>query len=422
METPQNSQKQAFWQKYRGLPKNVLALSFVSFLNDTSSEIIYPLLPVFLFLTLGASPFYIGLIEGFAESFASILKLFAGYLSDKFGNRKLPVFLGYALAAVARPLLAFVTTWQQVLFVRVSDRIGKGIRGAPRDALIAAGVPPHRRGFAFGFNRAADHFGAVVGPVIAFFLLTYFASNPAEPTADDYRHVFLFASIPVVIGLFVIGFFVREEPRPENFESDVPAKISLREFDSDLKRFLAIIVLFTISNSTDAFLLLRAEQAGIAPAMLPILWMVLHFSKVFSSLIFGELSDRIGRKGLIIGGWIVYAFVYAGFAFVSGPWQAWVLFIIYGIYFGMTEGNEKAFVADMVSPEKRGTAYGLYNLAFGISVFPASLLFGFLWTTFGPETAFLASGAISVVAAVLFLLFVRAPGRSAAGPGTANFG
>ncbi len=406
METPQNSQKQGFWQKYRGLPKNVLALSFVSFLNDTSGEIVYPLLPVFLFMTLGASPFYIGLIEGFAESFASILKLFAGYLSDKFGNRKLPVFLGYSLAAVARPLLAFVTTWQQVLFVRVSDRIGKGIRGAPRDALIAAGVSPHRRGFAFGFNRAADHLGAVVGPVIAFFLLTYLASNPAEPTSDDYRRLFLFASIPVVIGLFVVGFFVREEPRPANFENDAPMKISLREFDSDLKRFLGVIVLFTISNSTDAFLLLRAEQAGIAPAMLPILWMVLHFSKVFSSLAFGELSDRIGRKGLIIGGWIVYALVYAGFAFVSGPWQAWVLFIIYGVYFGMTEGNEKAFVADMVAPEKRGTAFGLYNLAFGISVFPASLLFGFLWTTFGPETAFLTSGAISLIAAVLFIVLI----------------
>src|SRR5690606_27932740 len=268
----------------------------------------------------------------------------------------------------------------------------------------------HRRGFAFGFNRAADHLGAVVGPVIAFVLLTYFAADPNEPTSDEYRQLFLFASIPVVLGLFVIGFFVREEPRPANFESDAPVKISLREFDSDLKKFLAVIVLFTISNSTDAFLLLRAEQAGIAPAMLPILWMVLHFSKVFSSLAFGELSDRIGRKSLIIGGWIVYALVYAGFAFVSGPWQAWVLFIIYGVYFGMTEGNEKAFVADMVAPEKRGTAFGLYNLAFGISVFPASLLFGFLWTTFGPETAFLTSGAISLIAAVLFIVLIDGGG------------
>ncbi len=406
MEKPPDSQKPKFWQRYRGLPANVLALSVVSLLNDTSSEIIYPLLPVFLFLTLGASPFYIGLIEGFAESFSSILKLFSGFLSDKFGNRKLPVFLGYSLAAVARPFLAFVTTWQQVLFVRMSDRIGKGIRGAPRDALIAASVPPERRGFAFGFNRAADHLGAVIGPIVAFLLLTYFAADPNEPTSLEYRRVFLFASIPVVIGLFVIVFFVKEE-KPEHSEADeIPIKFSLREFDGNFKKFLVVIVLFTISNSTDAFLLLRAEQAGIAPAMLPILWMVLHFSKVLVSLIAGELSDRVGRKALIFGGWIVYALVYAGFAFVTAPWQAWVLFVIYGIYFGMTEGNEKAFVADMVDPEKRGTAYGFYNLAFGISVFPASLLFGLFWTTFGPETAFLVSAAISIVSAVLFMTIV----------------
>ncbi len=406
METPPDSQKPKFWQRYRGLPANVLALSVVSLLNDTSSEIIYPLLPVFLFLTLGASPFYIGLIEGFAESFASILKLFSGFLSDKFGNRKFPVFLGYSLAAVARPFLAFVTTWQQVLFVRMSDRIGKGIRGAPRDALIAASVPPERRGFAFGFNRAADHLGAVIGPIIAFVLLTYFAADPNEPTSLEYRRVFLFASIPVVIGLFVIVFFVKEE-KPEPSDADeIPIKFSLREFDGNFKRFLAVIVLFTISNSTDAFLLLRAEQAGIAPAMLPILWMVLHFSKVLVSLIAGELSDRVGRKALIFGGWIVYAAVYAGFAFVTAPWQVWVLFIVYGVYFGMTEGNEKAFVADMVDPEKRGTAYGFYNLAFGISVFPASLIFGLLWTTFGPETAFLVSAVISIVSAALFMTIV----------------
>src|SRR5215203_2924459 len=179
------------WQRYRSLSPTVFALSLVSFLNDTSSEIIYPLLPTFLFLTLGASPFAIGLIEGFAESIASILKLFSGYLSDRFGNRKLPVFVGYALAAVVRPLLSFVTSWQQVLFVRMTDRIGKGIRGAPRDALLAATVPPEKRGLAFGFNRAADHLGAVVGPVCAFILLYFLANDPDNPTAHDYRQVFL---------------------------------------------------------------------------------------------------------------------------------------------------------------------------------------------------------------------------------------
>jgi MFS family permease len=395
-----------YFARYQNLSGNVFALSLVSLLNDTSSEIIYPLLPAFLALTLGASPFYIGLIEGFAESVAALLKLFSGYLSDKFNQRKLPVFIGYALASLTRPLLAFATGWQQVLAVRVTDRVGKGIRGTPRDALLAESVAPEKRGLAFGFNRAADHLGAVLGPVCAFVLLYFLASNPDNPTAQDYRQIFLFASIPVVLGLFVIGIFVKETPHEELAEngSMTPIKLSLREFDPNFKRFLAIIALFTLSNSTDAFLLLRAEQTGIPVAVLPLLWMALHFSKVVFSLVGGDLSDRIGRKKLIFTGWIVYALVYVGFAFVSEPWQAWALFIFYGIYFGFTEGVEKALVADLVgTPEKRGTAFGFYNLAFSIAVFPASILFGLLWDKFGASVAFLISASISVAAALLLL-------------------
>lgn len=392
-----------FWHRYRGLPSSVYALSLVSFLNDTSSDIIYPLLPAFLFLSLGATPFAIGLIEGFSESVASILKLFSGYLSDRFGRRKLPVFFGYSLAAIMRPLLAFVTSWPQVLVVRMSDRIGKGIRGAPRDALLSADVPPEKRGLAFGFNRAADHLGAVFGPIIAFLLLTYLAADPANPTMREYQQVFLYASIPVALGLFVIVFFVHEHVGAGEAAEPNPIRLSLNEFDGNFKRFLIVISLFTLSNSTDAFLLLRAESVGIAPAMLPLLWMVLHFSKVFSSLIGGDLSDRVGRKAMILSGWIIYALVYAAFAFIDSAWQAWVLFALYGAYFGLTEGVEKALVADMVEYEKRGTAFGLYNLAYGITVFPASLLFGFLWYKFGTETAFLVSAAISLAAALCFL-------------------
>lgn len=394
-----------FFDRYRNLPGNVFALSLVSLLNDTSSEIIYPLLPAFLFLTLGASPFYIGLIEGFAESVAAFLKLFSGYLSDKFNKRKFPVFLGYALASVVRPLLAFVTSWQQVLAVRVTDRVGKGIRGAPRDAILADSVPPEKRGLAFGFNRAADHLGAVIGPICAFVLLHFLASNPANPTAQDYRQVFLFASIPVALGLFVIVFFVKEEKR-EHLSDETnltPIKLSLKEFDGNFKRFLVVIALFTLSNSTDAFLLLRAEQSGIPVAVLPLLWMALHFSKVVFSLIGGDLSDRIGRKTLIFSGWIVYALVYAGFAFVNSAWQVWVLFIIYGVYFGLTEGVEKALVADLVPKNKRGTAYGFYNLAFSITVLPASIIFGAIWSYYGASAAFLVSAIISICAAVLLL-------------------
>lgn len=411
MDQPPKISRFRFWRRYRGLGPNVFVLSLVSLLNDTSSEIIYPLLPAFLFLTLGASPFFIGLIEGFSESVASVLKLFSGYLSDRFHRRKLPVFLGYSLAAVTRPLLAFVTTWPQVLAVRMTDRVGKGIRGAPRDALLAASSPPEKRGLAFGFNRAADHLGAVIGPLVAFGLLSYLAEDAASPTAREYQQVFLFASIPVVFGMLAIIFFVHEETKPVEELDVTPLKFSLSEFDGNFKRFVAVIALFTLSNSTDAFLLLRAQQAGISPPVLPILWMVLHFSKVITSLIGGDLSDKIGRKKLIVSGWMVYALVYAGFAFVDSAWQAWTLFIVYGAYFGLTEGAEKALVADLVADDKRGTAYGVYNLAFGITVFPASLLFGFLWTEFGSGTAFLVSAAISVVAAAA-LLTVRTKGQS----------
>lgn len=401
-----------FWKKYTSLPQNVLALSFVSLLNDTSSEIIYPLLPAFLALSLGASPFAIGLIEGFAESVASLLKLVSGYLSDRFGTRKLPVIAGYALAAITRPFLAFVTSWPQVLVVRVTDRVGKGIRGAPRDALIAEGLPSNRRGVAFGFNRAADHLGAVFGPLAAAGLLLFFAADTQNPSLREYQQVFLFASVPVVLGLLVTVFFVKEQR--EEAEADAePPNLSPRGFDGNFKRFLVVIAIFTLSNSTDAFLLLRAAEAGITPVVLPLLWMALHLSKVVSSLIGGDLSDRLGRKTIIITGWIIYALVYAGFAFVDSAWQTWTLFIIYGIYFGLTEGVEKAFVADMVPAKKRGTAYGLYNLAFGITVFPASLLFGLVWNQFGAATAFLASACVSLTA-ILLLLTVRSPASESA--------
>jgi MFS family permease len=393
-------------RRYVTLPRNVLALSFVSLLNDTSSEIIYPLLPAFLALTLGASPFAIGLIEGFAESVSSILKLFSGYLSDRFDTRKWPVFFGYSLAAFTRPILAFVSSWPQVLIVRVADRMGKGIRGAPRDALIASSVSRRERGFAFGFNRAADNLGAVLGPMAAFLLLTLFAANQDDPKAAEYQLVFFFASVPVVAGLLVVFFFIKDE-RLRKDDDPEPVRFTLAGFDRNFKRLLVVIAIFTLSNSTDAFLLLRAQQTGIHPAALPLLWMVLHLSKVGSSLVGGGLSDRFGRKKLIVAGWIVYALVYCGFAFVNTPWQSWTLFIIYGVYFGLTEGVEKALVADLVHENRRGTAYGLYNLAIGITVFPASLLFGLAWTELNASTAFLISAAVSVSAAIAMGLLIE---------------
>ncbi|HKS27596.1 MAG TPA: MFS transporter [Pyrinomonadaceae bacterium] len=398
------------WRRYRRLPRNVFAISLVSLLNDASSEIIYPLLPLFLAATLGASPAAIGVIEGAAESVSSLLKLFAGYFSDKRGRRKGLVVFGYGLANLVRPLLAFATNWFQVLVIRLTDRVGKGIRSAPRDAMIADAVRVEERGLAFGFHRAMDHAGAVIGPLLGYLLLLGFAEERNAPTANEYSLVFLIASVPATLAVTVAALFVRETYGAKGANSNgasAPVKLSLRGFDSNFKRFLVILALFTLSNSSDAFLLLRAREAGVSVATIPLLWAALHASKVLSSLFGGDLSDRLGRKRLIASGWLLYAAVYMGFGFVTSVGMAWVLFLIYGIYFGLAEGAEKALVADLVRPEQRGTAYGLYNLAFGITVFPASLLMGGLWSLRGAQTAFIVSAVLGAISALLLLNFVQ---------------
>lgn len=412
--TPEPDERNTgLWRRYRKLPRNVFAISVVSLLNDISSEIIYPLLPVFLSVTLGASPAIVGMIEGAAESLSSLLKLFSGYFSDRRGKRKIFVVLGYGLANIARPLLAFATSWHQVLAIRLTDRIGKGIRSAPRDAMIADSVAVEQRGLAFGFHRAMDHTGAVIGPLVSYLLVMVFAADRNVLTAGDFTKIFLLASIPALAAVIVVSFFVKESYRPSvpgsasDLASPPPVRLSLRGFDGNFKRFLVLVALFTLSNSTDAFLLLRAQDAGVSLAAIPLLWAALHASKVLSSIYGGALSDRLGRRRLIVSGWVLYAAVYAGFAFVTSAVSVWALFLIYGIYFGLAEGAEKALVADLVRPEQRGTAFGLYNLAFGITVLPASLLMGGLWYWRGPATAFLVSAALGATAAVLLLLLVR---------------
>jgi MFS family permease len=434
------------FRRYGRLPRNVLVISLVSFLNDASSEIIYPLLPVFLSVALGASPAVIGLIEGGAESVSSFLKLFAGYFSDRSGRRKAPVVFGYALASIVRPILGFATSWPQVFAVRFADRVGKGIRSAPRDAMIADSAAPHERGLAFGFHRAMDHFGAVVGPLLAYALVALIASNGDAISLGEYRLIFFAASVPALAAVLVAAFAIREtrKDREDGLESrkaereradalraerddaaqqgvaHAPAvaaradaattRFSLRGFDGNFKRFLVILALFTLSNSSDAFLLLRAREVGISASNLPLLWAALHGIKVLSSLVGGDLSDRLGRKTLIVSGWLFYAAVYLGFAFVSTAGGAWSLFLVYGIYFGLVEGAEKALVADLVPADKRGTAYGLYNLAFSITVWPASLLMGALWSWRGASVAFVASACIGTLAALLLAITIR-PGQ-----------
>src|SRR5437763_3081693 len=395
------------WRRYRRLPKNVFVIGFISLLNDASSEIIYPLLPLFLTSALGASPKVIGLIEGAAESVSSLLKLFAGYFSDKRGRRKGMVVFGYALANTVRPLIGFATSWYQVLAIRLTDRVGKGVRTAPRDAMIADGVSVKERGLAFGFHRAMDHTGAVIGPLVGFLLILWVAHDRNNPTASDYTKIFLLASVPALAAVLVAVFGLRESVMKRGAESLTPPRLSLRGFDGNFKRFLILVALFTLSNSSDAFLLLRAKQSGVPESNIPLLWAALHGSKVLSSLVGGDLSDRLGRRTLIVSGWLLYAAVYLGFAFVSTVGMAWTLFLIYGIYFGLAEGAEKALVADLVRPEQRGTAYGLYNLAFGVTVLPASYVMGTVWDMYGPQAAFIMSATIGAVAALLLLLVVN---------------
>ncbi|MEJ7711421.1 MAG: MFS transporter [Pyrinomonadaceae bacterium] len=406
------------WQRYRRLPRNVVAIGLVSLLNDVSSEIVYPLLPFFLALTLGSSPAAIGLIEGAAESVASLLKLFSGYASDRLGKRKGLVVFGYTLAAATRPLLALTTSWPQVLGLRLTDRVGKGLRSAPRDAMLADSTLAQERGIAFGFHRAMDHAGAVIGPLIGLLILYVVAENREAPAASDYRTIFLIAAIPGLAAVLVAAFAVGERTGQIEGAASViasPPQLSLRGFDRNFKKYLAVIALFTLSSSSDAFLLLRAQTAGVSVAIIPLLWAALHVSRVLSSLIGGDLSDRLGRKALIVSGWLLYAGVYAGFAFVQTPGQAWVLFLIYGIYSGLAEGAEKALVVDLVpAPQQRGSAFGLYNLAFGITVLPASLLMGAIWNWRGPRLAFLVNAAIGTTAALLMLFTVKTDRRELA--------
>jgi MFS family permease len=309
-----------------------------------------------------------------------------------------------------RPLLAFANSWQQVLAIRLTDRVGKGFRTSPRDAMIADTVEFEQRGIAFGFHRAMDHGGAVIGPLLGYLLVYLLVANRNAPNSSEFSKIFLLASVPALAAVVVAIFFMRESlpgPKaPSNLTGEAP-KLSWRGFDWNFKRFLLVLALFTLSNSSDSFLILRARSAGVSVMAIPLLWAAHHGSKVLSSLFGGDLSDRLGRKRLIVSGWILYAAVYAGFAFVTAKASVWILFLIYGIYFGLAEGAEKALVADLVRPEQRGTAYGLYNLAFGITVLPASVLMGMIWDWRGPATAFVVSAALGATAAVLLLIFVR---------------
>ena len=385
------------------LGRNVIALGVVSFFTDVSSEMIYPLLPVFLTTTLGASAGMLGAIEGAAESTASLLKLASGWWSDRVGKRKPLVVAGYGIASIARPLIAVAQSATQVLLIRLSDRLGKGIRTAPRDALIADSVDPSVRGRAFGFHRAMDHAGAVIGPLLAFALLQWMGLG--------LRTVFWLALIPGILAMVTVIVFVREAAIASTQATMAPTTGSA-SVPRSFWAYLGVVLLFTLGNSTDAFLLLRASQLGVPTALLPILWATLHVVKSATSTHGGALSDKIGRLPTLIAGWTIFALVYVGFGVASAQWHAWALFVVYGLFFALTEGTEKALVADFVGA-KRGTAFGWFHLTIGLGALPASVLFGLVWDRAGAPAAFYMGAGLAVLAAIgMALISGSVPGSS----------
>jgi MFS family permease len=381
-------------ERQRGEPRNTFAMGTASLFNDVGSEMVYPLLPAFVATVLGAPPVFLGLIEGLAETTASLARLASGVASDKLRRRKPLASAGYLLANALRPVLGLATAWPHVLALRFGDRLGKGVRSAPRDALLADSVPSERRGVAFGWLRALDHAGAVLGPLVALGLLH---------AGLSLREVFLLSLVPGVLAVVAFGAFVREV-RSASAGAGGSGRVrraGLRRLPRPFLAYCGIVFLFTLGNSSDAFLLLRAQDQGVALLQIPLLWAVFGASKSLASVPGGWLSDRLGRRGMIIAGYAVYAGVYLGFATGPGGAAVWILFVVYGLHFGLVEGVEKAYVADFVPEQLRGSAYGLFNLAIGLGALPASVLFGVIWQTLGAPSAFGFGAGLAAAAAVL---------------------
>jgi MFS family permease len=383
----------------RVLPTNVRILGAVSLLNDLASELIFPLLPGFLLTVLGGNRFYLGVIEGAADSVASLLKLWSGAWSDQTGRRKGFVLFGYSLAAITRPMIGLITVPWQLLLLRICDRIGKGIRTSPRDALIADSTDSTIRGRAFGFHRSMDHLGAAIGPLLATaFLLVW---------PNDFRTLFVLALIPGVLVVALVWLGLREPPATAVPKARL--ELTLQPFDRSFRRFLVALLVFTLGNSSDAFLLVRAAELGVPKALLPLLWCVFHVAKSSSNWLLGAAVDRFGPRRFIFVGWLLYAVIYLGFGLANVAWHAWALFLAYALFYGMTEPAEKTLVAALVPGDRKGLAYGWYNFTIGIATLPASLVFGAMYQFFGPLAAF---GWGAALAGIAMLLMTRVGNRS----------
>lgn len=389
---------------YFGFGRNVFAAGLVSFFMDVSSEMVYPLVPLFLSNVLGVNKSVIGLIEGIAESTASLLKVFSGWFSDRIGTRKGLMGAGYAISVLSRPFIALAVTWQHILASRFIDRLGKGIRTAPRDALIAESSDPEVICRAFSYHRSMDTLGAVIGPALAFFQLSLFAG--------DFRKVFWVSMIPGIIAVFLIVFFIKEKKRVLPARHDRP-KLTLAHFDWRFKFFVLITTIFAIGNSSDVFLILRAQQLGISTAMIPVVYLTFNLVYSLSAIPAGMAADRFGMKRLVLMGFILFTVIYYGFAVAGSAAAVWVLFGLYGIFMGLTEGVKKAFLTTIIPPDFKATAFGIYNTAIGLALFPASLIGGWLWDHVSPSATFYYGSAMAAVSTLLFIAFIASMSRKA---------
>lgn len=369
---------------------NIILLGLTSLFTDISSEMIYPLVPVYLVSRLGATPAIVGLIEGMAESLASLLKVFSGYYSDRFQSRKAPAIGGYSLSALAKLLVIFSTSWAWVFWGRIGDRFGKGVRTAPRDALIAESSPVNKLGWSYGLHRTLDTLGAAVGVILAYYFFTSFHGS--------YHTVFAWSLVPALLGVGVL-FLVREKGKTY-LAGKKKLILSWSGLDSRLKKFLIVVFIFALGNSSNQFLLLRAHDLGFSTPDVILLYLAFNLVYALISFPAGALSDRIGRRFLLAAGYLFYGLVYLGFAFVSRGRFLWVLFPFYGIYNAVTEGVEKALVAEIAPPEQKATLIGLHATLVGVGLLPASLLGGALWSLYGAPATFYFGGVMGLLAAL----------------------
>ncbi|MBN1376332.1 MAG: MFS transporter [Dehalococcoidia bacterium] len=400
-------------KKIFGLNPNIFWLGAVSFLTDVSSELIFTLMPLFLANILQTGTVIIGFVEGVAESTASLLKVASGWFSDKIGNRKELSFIGYALSTLAKPFMLIANTWGPVMGIRFADRFGKGIRSAPRDALVGDSCDESERGKAFGFHRAMDTSGAALGLVIAALVIFLVQGEVLALQADAYRWLVILGVIPAFIALFFF-IFIHEPPKQVcvtseagSMDADSAAPPATSAFTGRFRLFLVILFIFTLGNSSDAFLILRAQNLG--NNVLYIVLMLIVFNVVYAliSAPAGSLSDKLGRKKIIALGWTIYALVYLGFAFFNQSWMVWGLWALYGVYYGLAEGVARALVCDLVPEDRRGTAFGAYHGVVGITLLPASLIAGWLWQAFSPAAPFYFGAATAVLAVAGLLIFIR---------------